>query len=146
MMNNFSEREQIVEVVNKLFVYTDTLQWTKLLQDVFTEDVFFDMSSLGAGEAEQLKAADICAMWKNGFEGIDSVHHQAGNYIVNVKGNQSTVYAYAIALHFKSAALEGTMREFIGSYDLNLIKGAEGWRINSFKYNLKFMRGNLELK
>jgi len=147
LTSNFSEREQIIEVVNKLFVFTDSFQWTKLLQEVFTEDVVFDMSSLGAGEVQQLKAADICAMWKNGFEGIDSVHHQAGNYVVTMKGDtDASVYAYAVAYHFKSTATEGTTREFIGSYDLNLMKGEKGGRINSFKYNLKFMRGNLELK
>ncbi len=50
MNENFSIREQIIEVANKLFVYTYNRQWQKLLDEVFTGTVLFDMSSAGAGE------------------------------------------------------------------------------------------------
>ncbi|MBA2562550.1 MAG: hypothetical protein H0V14_06480 [Chitinophagaceae bacterium] len=50
MNENFSIREQIIEVANKLFVYTDNRQWQKLLDEVFTGTALFDMSSAGAGE------------------------------------------------------------------------------------------------
>ena len=46
-MDSSTTREQITEVVNKLFVYTDFKEWDKLQSEVFTENVQFDMSSLG---------------------------------------------------------------------------------------------------
>ena len=50
-MQSFSDREEIVETINKLFVYTDYQRWDDLQKEVFTEEVLFDMSSLGCEKA-----------------------------------------------------------------------------------------------
>ena len=144
-MEHFSEREQIVEVVNKLFIYTDYQKWDKLLNEVFTGNILFDMSSLGQ-EIKTIPAKEVCEIWQKGFEGLDSVNHLAGNYLVTINGETADVFAYATATHYKNSAIQGKTREFTGSYDLHLTKGLQGWRIDVFKYNLKFMNGNLELK
>lgn len=142
----FSEREQIVEVVNKLFVYTDLQNWDGLLGEVFSDEVNFDMASMGAGPAKIMKAQDICKMWEAGFSTLDSVHHQAGNYIVDLKGNEADVFAYAVAFHYMKNATAGNVRSFTGSYNLHLVKSAAGWQIDHFKYNLKFADGNVDFK
>ena len=140
-MEHFSEREQIVEVVNKLFIYTDYQKWDKLLNEVFTGNILFDMSSLGQ-EIKTIPAKEVCEIWQKGFEGLDSVNHLAGNYLVTINGETADVFAYATATHYKNSAIQGKTREFIGSYDLHLMKVVQGWRIDVFKYNLKFMNGN----
>jgi len=144
-MEHFSDREQIVEVVNKLFIYTDYQKWDKLLNEVFTGNILFDMSSLGQ-EIKTIPAKEVCEIWQKGFEGLDSVNHLAGNYLVTINGETADVFAYATATHYKNSAIQGKTREFTGSYDLHLTKVLQGWRIDVFKYNLKFMNGNLELK
>jgi hypothetical protein len=142
-----SKREEIVELVNKLFVYTDSRAWDRLLKDVFKEKVLFDMSSLGAGPAKELTAMAICDMWRDGFAGIDQVHHQSGNFIVDFKDEvEANVFCYAIASHYKQTATQGKSREFIGSYELHASLTDLGWRLDSFKYNLKYVNGNAELK
>src|SRR5687768_14386773 len=96
-----SKRDAVVELVNKLFIYTDTRQWNKLVKDVFKEKVYLDMSSVGAGPAKEMKASEICELWKNGFQGIDHVHHQSGNFLVEFNGEteavEANVLCYAIA-------------------------------------------------
>jgi hypothetical protein len=144
-MEPFTTREQIIEIVNRLFVYTDYREWQKLQMEVFTPTVLFDMSSLGAGAPQDQTAAEICTMWESGFAGIDAVHHHSGNFMVTVNGEAATVFCYAIASHYKAAATQGQTREFVGSYDLGLEQTAGGWRINSFRYNVKYTRGNKEL-
>ncbi len=142
MDDKFSIREQIVEVVNKLFVYTDNRQWDKIIDEVFTDMVLFDMLS-----ASSLSANEICNNWDKGLQGIDAIHHQAGNYLVTVNNTEATVESYAIAIHFKKRAMHGKTREFVGSYNLSLSDiQSKGWRIKSFKYNLKFINGNVELE
>jgi hypothetical protein len=143
-----SKRDEIIEIVNKLFIYTDNQQWKKLTTEVFKETVNFDMSSMGAGDATQLKATQICKMWQDGFEGIDVIHHQAGNYLVKLKDEDTTaeVFCYALASHYKESARGGQTREFAGSYDLHLVLTDYGWRIDGFKYNLKYVKGNASLK
>jgi hypothetical protein len=141
-----SKQDEIIELVNKLFVYTDFRQWSKLQKEVFKDEVLFDMSSLGAGEPKKLKAAAICDMWASGFNGIDHVHHQSGNFIVNFKeGLEAEVFCYAIATHYKASATKGNTREFVGSYELHASLTDIGWRLDSFKYNLKYANGNTEL-
>ena len=143
-----SKRDVIIELANKLFVYTDSRQWNLLIKEVFKEEVMFDMSSVGAGPAKKLKASEICDMWKSGFEGIDHVHHQSGNFIVDfdTEGIEANVFCYAIAIHFKQSAKNGKTREYVGSYDLHASFTDLGWRLDGFKYNVKYINGNAELK
>jgi len=144
-MNLFSAREQIVETVHKLFIYTDYQKWNKILEEVFSEEVLFDMSSLGM-EIKKTTAKDICEIWRNGFVGIDAVNHLAGNILVTIADDGAEVFAYATATHFKNDTTLGKTREFVGSYSLHLTETRNGWRIDQFRYNLKYMNGNLELK
>jgi hypothetical protein len=145
-VNTLNSQQAITEVINKLFVYTDERDWDKLQFEVFDKEVLFDMVSVGAEKVETKLAKDICNMWKNGFQGLDAIHHQAGNYIIEIENKNAKVKAYSIASHFKKEATQGNVREFIGSYDIGLVQKESGWRINSFKYNLKYMIGNTELK
>ena len=141
----FTVKEQIIEIVHKLFIYTDNQEWKKLQKEVFSELVDFDMSSLG-GEISKKSSIDICNEWKQGFEGIDSINHLAGNHLVKISNNSAEVFIYATATHFKESAIKGKTREFVGSYNLHLVKNEEEWRIDKFKYNLKYSTGNLDLK
>jgi hypothetical protein len=142
-----SKREALVELTNKLFVYTDSRQWSKLIKDVFKETILFDMSSVGAGPPQQLTAKAICDMWESGFTGIDQVHHQAGNIIVEfLEEGVADIFCYAIASHYKAQATQGKTREFVGSYNLRASFTDQGWRVDAFKYNLKYITGNAELK
>jgi hypothetical protein len=143
-MEKFSERDKIVEVVNKLFVYTDMQDWSKLQNEVFSDEVFFDMSSLG-GKKMETTPQEICEIWKNGFVSIDSVNHLAGNYLIEINDITATVFAYATATHYKESATKGKTREFVGTYNISLIKKESGWKIDRFKYNLKFANGNADL-
>ena len=143
-MQTFSLRDEIVEVINKLFVYTDEQAWDKLLYEVFAGKVLFDMSSLG-GEKMETTAENICAIWKKGFEGIDAINHLAGNYIIEINNNIAVAFAYATATHYKASAIKGSTREFVGTYNIRLIKNENGWRIDQFKYNLKYATGNTDL-
>ena len=142
-MEKFSICDLITQVVNKLFVYTDLQEWDKLQNEVFTEKVSFDMSSL-AGINSKISAQEVCKTWKDGFIGIDSVNHLAGNYLIEIRENDASVFAYATATHYKELATNGKTREFIGTYDLHLIKKETGWRIDEFKYILKYSNGNVD--
>lgn len=144
-MITYSVRDEIIEIVNRLFVYTDRQEWEKLKAEVFTHEVFFDMSSMG-GEKEEKTAEDICKLWEKGFQGIDSVNHLAGNYMVSIHDTTASVFAYATATHYKETAGKGKTREYTGTYELGLLKQSSGWRIYQFRYNLKYAIGNLPLE
>lgn len=146
MDDQFTEREQIVEIVNKLFVFTDNQKWIKLQEDIFAPTLELDMVSMGADKPETTSSREICYRWEKAFEELDAIHHQAGNYVVTIYGDEATVYAYSIASHYREAAKKGKTREFVGSYDLHMTKSHRGWRIDKFKYNLKYSTGNMTLE
>lgn len=146
-METKSKYDELIELANKLFIYTDHQQWDKLLDEVFTKEITFDMSSLGAGDARKLKATEVCDTWKAGFAGIDGVHHQSGNFLIDFQSSDNAeIYCYAIAIHFKKSATQGTTREFVGSYNLHAVLTDIGWRLDGFRYNVKFIAGNTALK
>lgn len=147
-VSGFTTREEIVEVVNRLFLYTDDFNWDGLQKEVFTEMVFFDMSSLGQ-PASNMTSQAICAQWKEGLAGIDSVFHLVGNHAVTMNPNnasEASVTCYSKATHYNNSATMGSTRDFVGSYKLGMVKTEEGWRMNSFEFTLKFMLGNFGLQ
>jgi hypothetical protein len=141
----FADKVEITELSNKLFMYVDAQQWDKVLDEVFTENVWFDMTSAG-GPAKELPAKEICELWREGFSGLDAIHHQAGHYLININETKADIYAYAIATHYKKTATKGNSRMFVGSYELKALKTVTGWRLSQFKYNLKYVDGNASLQ
>lgn len=146
MVHALSERDQIIEVINKMFVYTDTYKWSQLKEEVFTEIVEVDMTSMGAQAPMRISARDICKEWEQNFKDLDAVHHQAGNYLVRINDLEADVQAYSIASHYLKATKKGNTRTYVGSYDLHLTKTSRGWRVDKFKYILKYSTGNLTLE
>jgi len=141
-----TEREQIVEVISRLFYYTDEQNWEGLQSEVFAEKVEMDMTSLGAPAIASKKPNEICDEWSTGFKDLDAVHHQSGNFLIDIQENTATAKVHAIASHYKKEAVNGQVREFVGSYDFRFAKSEGAWKMNAFKFNLKYMAGNLELK
>lgn len=134
---------ELTELANKLFMYCDAKQWHKMLEEVFTETIWFDGSSVGAGEPKTISADEVCKMWDTGFAGLDGVHHQAGHYIISIHNDKADIYGYAVASHYKREVTKGNTRTFTGTYELKAQLGSNGWRLTQFKYNLKFMDGNI---
>lgn len=146
-METKNKYDELIELANKLFIYTDYQQWDKLLSQVFTKEITFDMSSLGAGDAKKMKATEVCDMWKSGFASVDNVHHQSGNFLIDFQSaDNAEIFCYAIAIHFRKSATKGNTREFVGSYNLHAVLTDIGWRLDGFRYNLKFINGNTDLQ
>ena len=139
-----TDREQLTELVNKLFIYTDTRNWEGLQNKVFAETVFLDMTSLGGSAAEHT-SKEICEMWAEGFKDLDAVNHLGGNYLIEISDDEAKIFAYATATHYKDSAHQGKTREFVGTYDLKAHLAQGGWRIHSFVYHLKYLTGNADL-
>jgi len=140
------QKDNILTVVNKLFVYTDTRNWKGILDEVFTNEVLFDMTSLAGGEPANMQASSITAAWDEGLKPLEAVHHQTGNFDVIIEENAAAVVnCYATAWHYRPRPSGRNTRVFVGSYILKLINLPEGWRINAFTFNKKFIDGNLEL-
>jgi hypothetical protein len=131
------DRLQIKETVNQLFIYTDFQEWSNLKEKVFYNEVYLDMTSMGAKEPKLYTSKEICEMWKDGFKDVDAIHHQAGNFVIEVDEDEAAVFVYATATHYREKP-EKKIESFVGGYDFNLIRTINGWRITRMRYNLKY--------
>jgi hypothetical protein len=139
-------RQQITDCIVKLFVSTDARDWAGV-RACFTDTVFFDMTSLAGGAPATLSADQIVAGWTQGLAPIESVHHQAGNFQITVRGDEADASCYGIALHYRHTASGRNTRTFVGSYDFTIVnRTGDAWRISAFRFKLKFMDGNPDLE
>jgi hypothetical protein len=144
-MTEEADKMAITELVNKLFMYCDDRKWNDLCHEVLMPELWFDMSSAGAGEAGTISSLELCQLWEKGFEGINAIHHQAGHYLISIDGDEADIFAYAVASHYKESAKNGKTRTFVGSYNLEAVRTNAGWRLDLFRYNLKYIDGNVNL-
>ena len=139
------EKDKVKEVVNRLFISTDNRDWATVKQ-LFAADVSFDVTSMVGGDPVTLSPQQIVASWEKGLKSLKAIHHQAGNYIVNVKHMQADVFCYGTASHYLPNKTNQNTRIFVGSYNFHLVKNGENWQIDKFKFNLKYIDGNLNLE
>jgi hypothetical protein len=135
----------VIETVNRLFIATDNRDWSGV-RTCFSDTVLFDMTSVAGGQPVRTTPHNIVDGWEEGLKGLKAIHHQAGNHIVTVRGAEADAFCYGIAIHYLPNPTGRDVRVFVGSYDFHLLKNPEGWRINSFKFNLKFVTGNMNLQ
>lgn len=131
-------------VVIDLFTATDRRDWAAV-EACLASRLTLDMTSLAGGEPVETTGAAVAAMWKEGLAPIDHVHHQVGNLVVTIRGDEAHVTCYGIALHHRKIASPRRTRVFVGSYRMRLARLDGRWRIDRFTFDLAFLEGNLEL-
>jgi hypothetical protein len=139
------KKDQIIGVINDLFVGTDNRDWGKV-KKCFADKVLFDMTSLAGGSPTAMTPQQIVDAWDQGLKALKAIHHQAGNYSVTVQGHEATAHCYGIAYHYLPNKTNKNTRTFVGSYDFHLTNRDQAWRIDQFKFNLKFIDGNPNLE
>ena len=138
------ERQRVVDVVNTLFIAVDRRDWA-LARTCLADKVHFDVTSLGGPPASEVAAEEIIAMWTSGLAKLTSVHHQSGNFLVKIGGGAAECFCYGTAYHFRRVRSGRNVRTFVGSYDYRLARRGGAWRVTQFKFDAKFLDGNLEL-
>ena len=139
------EKDKIIEVINRLFISTDNRDWSKV-KSCFSSEVLFDMTSIAGGDPVTLTSQQIVDAWDQGLKALKSIHHQAGNYMVNIDQGQADAFCYGIASHYLPNKTNQNTRIFVGSYNFHLVKEGQTWRIDQFKFNLKYIDGNPNLE
>jgi 3-phenylpropionate/cinnamic acid dioxygenase small subunit len=140
-----AERATVIDVITALFVETDNRNWPAVLR-CLAPRVQFDMTSVSGGQPTEIAADEIVAAWDRGLRPMQAVHHQVGNFRIGLDGVRATASCYGVAFHYLRTRSGRNTRTFVGSYDFELEKREGRWRITLFRFNLKFLDGNLELE
>jgi hypothetical protein len=144
-MTALVERAAVTDVITVLFVQTDERNWPGVLL-CFAPRVRFDMTSVTGGEPTEVAAEEIAAAWDRGLRPLQAVHHQIGNLRIDFQGDRASATCYGVAYHYLPTRSGRSTRTFVGSYDFELEKQSDRWRITLLRFNLKFMDGNAELE
>ncbi|HSD30310.1 MAG TPA: nuclear transport factor 2 family protein [Gemmatimonadales bacterium] len=144
-LETLTAKDHITTRIHDLFIATDQRDWDKV-RGCFTEQVHFDMTSLAGGSPQYLTPRQITDSWQAGFQALEHVHHQAGNLQIALNRNTAEAFCYGIALHYRTTKSGENVRRFVGSYDFSLQREGSNWLISSFRYNVKFVDGNLTLE
>jgi len=139
------EQNEITTIANRLFICTDNRDWS-CVKDVFAPEVLFDMTSLSGGEPLKMTPEQITNTWDQGLKSLKAIHHQAGNYQITVGDKEADLFCYGIAYHYLPNPTNQNTRTFVGSYNMHLVQTDIGWKIDRFKFNLKFIDGNKDLE
>lgn len=136
--------QEILDTINDLFVGTDDRDWDRV-RAALAPQVLFDMKSLTGAEPATISAREIIAGWEEGLRPLKAVHHQTGNFRIRVDDDSADAFCYGIALHYLPNASGRNTRTFVGSYDFHLQRTGGRWRIDLFRFNMKYVDGNLAL-
>ena len=139
------DQDEVVRTINRLFVATDRRDWAAV-REGFAPRVLFDMTSLAGGEPVERSPDEIAAGWEEGLRPLQAIHHQTGNHAVDMQGDEADAFCYGTAIHYLPNATGRDTRTFVGSYDFHLVMGDGRWRIDRFRFDLKFIDGNQDLE
>jgi len=144
-LQDLLDTHAIIDTINRLFIGTDNRDWA-MVCDALAPRLHVDMTSLVGGQGAEMAAADLAAVWGAGLKRLEAVHHQTGNYRVAVQGDEAEAFCYGTATHYRPNKSGRNVRTFVGSYDFRVARLEGKWRITSFRFNLKYVDGNLELE
>src|SRR5688572_15749355 len=108
-MADVAIRQQVEDVVTRMFVATDRRDWAAV-EASFTEPFILDMTSMAGGEPASLTPKEVCQAWSDGFQRLDHVHHQIGNFQTEQSNAKARVECYGAAWHQRAAAKGGKTR------------------------------------
>ncbi|RDY61713.1 nuclear transport factor 2 family protein [Flagellimonas nanhaiensis] len=136
------EQQKPKDIVIQLFTATDQRDWDKV-ENCFSNSVLLDYSSMGNPSAT-LKPKQIIDSWKTILPGFSHTHHQIGNIQEKITKNKAHVFAYGTATHYLEDE-NGNIWTVVGSYDFDLTREDNQWKISKMKFNFKYQDGNTAL-
>jgi hypothetical protein len=139
------DRQEIVDAVNMIFVMTDERRWDEVVTH-FADRVFLDYSSKNGGEPAILSPHEIVESWKRTLSGFESTHHQLGNHLVKMSGNQADMFCYGTASLYLPNDQDENLLTVVGTYDFHLLKADAKWKVDKMRFNFKYQDGNASLR
>jgi len=121
-----SDRDDIIEIISRLFWHTDHHDWAEV-QAVFAEEVLLDYTSLQGGEPALLSPERIVAGWSEHFATVPAHQHLVSNHLVAVDASTATATAQFLATH----QYHDRTWTLGGDYRFNLTRTAGGWAITA---------------
>jgi ketosteroid isomerase-like protein len=138
MIQELADRAAIVDAVIAYATAVDTRDWERL-GALFTDDACWEYS----GSGERLSGPDmIVARISASVERFDATHHQNGNPVTAVQGDEAEHTCYYQAQHVRLGLPDGEKFLAGGRYDDQLRRTPDGWRFTYRRITSVWTEGN----
>jgi hypothetical protein len=135
------DERDIIRVVDDIAVAVDQKDWARARAH-FTDQIRVDFTSLAGGQPAEIAADDLIAGWKRSLFADKRSLHMHGNHRVTVNGNSAEIYLHGYAYNHLSSRTGADLWEVWGNYQHKLTRTAQGWKVNSFSFNMTYSSGN----
>ena len=143
------DRAEISDVVRAYATGLDRRDWA-LYRSIFTDKIEMDFRSVGIRPGTY-PAEDWVRDAQRLFAGFSATQHTSTNHVHEVRGDGATCTSNMQAEHFVArepgdGLEDGADRWTIGGYYTNeLVRTAEGWKLNGVTLTVTWTRGNPEV-
>jgi SnoaL-like domain len=138
------ERSRLQDRLTQFATAVDTLDLA-LYCATFSDECRYDVSSFNGAPPAVVKAADWAAAIEPMLRGFDSTQHYLSNFVFDLAGDGATVSAYVQAEHWLAGAEGGDTVTLGGRYNFHLHRAGADWKIDGFKLDVLWQRGNRDL-
>ena len=138
------DRLAILDLIGRLALLLDARDWTALEQ-LFTDTVYNDRTSLTGGEPVTVGAAEFVGGWRETLGHLDAVHHLITSHVITLDGGQATCAANMQGTHVFANSVGGPVWTVGGRHDYRLERTPEGWRIAALTFTVQWTTGNADI-
>jgi 3-phenylpropionate/cinnamic acid dioxygenase small subunit len=138
-IRRLEDRVEIAALATRYAAAVDAADWPQL-RDLFTDIVHVDFSEAGL-PPQDFPRDEFIAFARQGLEGWDARQHLSTNHDVvfdpaDASGDRATLHSYMFAQHHAQGAPTFVMH---GSYDHDVVRTADGWRIRRLVQHVFWM-------
>lgn len=138
-----AERLALSDVIIRYAWAIDTKDF-ELLHQVFDAQVETDFTSFG-GKPVKCSRAEWVDTVRKTVGNLDATQHLLGNHQHRIDGDRAHMISYLQAFHRFTGGRGGSDYTIGGHYDIDLVRTAEGWRINRYTLNTTWQTGNRDI-
>ena len=131
-----ADERAVINIVSQYCWSLDTKDFEEL-RNVFTPDAF---AILGGTECHGIDA--IIKRISSALTRLDVSHHLVGSHIVEVDGDQASHRCYLQAQHVLKGTEGGDLWMVAGTYEDQLVRTPDGWRIKQRILSRVWTEGN----
>ena len=135
------DRLAIIELIGRLALLVDARDW-KALEELFTNPVYSDRTSLFGGEPQTNTPAELVGGLQYALGKLDTTHHLITCQVIELNGDEAASAANMQGTHVLANASGGSQWVVAGRHDYRLKRTAEGWRIAGLTFTLQWATGN----
>lgn len=141
MPAQLEDRYEIIELVNRMVLGLDSKDWDGLEQ-LFTDKVYNDRTSLTGGSPETLDRTAFIGGWRGLMQNLDAIHHLVTGHVVKLDGDRAICTASMQGTHVFANPSGGSTWQVGGNHEYQLTKTSQGWRISGITFNIQWASGN----